>query len=144
VTAIIKATDVMIQKDWVRSGICEWEQIAEVQLKRQRSKPGAELRLIRQQLGLSFRDVHAASLGIAEKHRQTAFVISPSRLHRIETKKVIPGIHRLYALARIYGRTLNEILSLYGIPLRRKNGSPRPKDKKWPLLRSNAAGTMIF
>jgi len=26
-------------------------------------------------------------------------------------------IHRLYALALIYGRTLKEILSLYGIPL---------------------------
>src|SRR5438132_10066071 len=28
-----------------------------------------------------------------------------------------PGIHRLYALALIYGQTLKEILSLYGIPL---------------------------
>jgi Phage integrase family len=28
-----------------------------------------------------------------------------------------PSIHRLYALARIYRRTVNELLSLYGIPL---------------------------
>jgi transcriptional regulator with XRE-family HTH domain len=86
-------------------------------MKRQRSKPGTELRAIRHQLGLTFRDVHALSLGIARRHRQPAFVISLSRLHRIETKDVIPSVHRLYALARIYGRTLNEILSLYGIPL---------------------------
>jgi hypothetical protein len=65
---------------------------------------------------LSFRDVHAASLGIARKHRQPAFEISLSRLHHIETKDAIPSIHRLYTLARIYGRTLNKILSLYGIP----------------------------
>jgi transcriptional regulator with XRE-family HTH domain len=81
------------------------------------ANPGAELRAIRQQLGLSFRGVHAASLALAKKHRQPAFVIPASRLHDIENKNKIPSIHRLYALALIYGRTLSEVLSLYGIPL---------------------------
>jgi len=62
------------------------------------------------------RDVHAASVALAKKHRQPAFVIPPSRLHDIERKNKIPSIHRLHALALIYGRTLNEILPLYGIP----------------------------
>ena len=78
---------------------------------------GAELRAIRQQLGWSMREVHRASLALAKKHRQPAFVIAPSRLHDFERKDKIPSIHRLYALARIYGRSLKEILSLYGIPL---------------------------
>jgi len=78
---------------------------------------GAELRAIRQQLGWSMREVHASSVALAKKHRQRAFVISPSRLHDIESKNKIPNIHRLYALALIYGRTQNELLSLYGIPL---------------------------
>jgi hypothetical protein len=39
-------------------------------------------------------------------------VIPPSRLHDIESKNKIPSIHRWYALALIYGRTLKEILSL--------------------------------
>ncbi len=78
---------------------------------------GAELRAIRQQLGWSMREVHAASVALAKKHRQPAFVIPPSRLHDIESKNKIPSIHRLYALALIYGRTLKEILSFYGIPL---------------------------
>ena len=86
-------------------------------LREKRPNPGAELRVIRQQLGWSLREVHAASLAIAKQHRQPAFVIVPSRLHDIESKNKIPGIHRLYALALIYGRTLKEILSLYGIPL---------------------------
>jgi len=86
-------------------------------LKRLQSKPGAALRAIREQLGWSLREVHAASLAIAKQHRQPAFVIVPSRLHDIESKNKIPGIHRLYAQALIYGRTLKEILSLYGIPL---------------------------
>jgi len=80
--------------------------------RKRQANPGAELRAIRQQLGLSFRDVYAASLDIAEQCRQPAFVIPPSRLHNIESKNKIPSIHRLYALALIYGRTLKEILSL--------------------------------
>ena len=84
--------------------------------KRERqANSGAKLRAIRQQLGWSL--VHAASVALAKKHRQPAFVIPPSRLHNIESKNKIPSIHRLYALALIYGRTLKEILSLYGIPL---------------------------
>jgi len=78
---------------------------------------GAKLRAIRQQLGWSLREVHAASVALAKKHRQPAFEIAPSRLHEIESKNKIPSIHCLYALAVIYGRTVNEIVSLYGIPL---------------------------
>ena len=86
-------------------------------MKRLQSKPGAALRAIREQLGWSMREVHAASVALAKKHRQAAFVIPPSRLHNIESKNKIPSIHRLYALALIYRRTMNELLSFYGIPL---------------------------
>ena len=50
------------------------------------------------------REVYAASVALAKKHRQPAFVIAPSRLHDIESKNKIPSIHRLYALALIYDR----------------------------------------
>jgi hypothetical protein len=63
------------------------------------------------------REAHTASVALAKKHRQAAFEIAPSRLHDIERKNKIPTIHRLYTLAVIYGRTVNELLSLYGIPL---------------------------
>jgi len=56
-------------------------------------------------------------VALAKRHRQPAFVIAPSRLHGIESKNKIPSIHRLYALALIYGKTLKEVVSLYGIPL---------------------------
>jgi transcriptional regulator with XRE-family HTH domain len=84
---------------------------------RQRSKPGTELRAIREQLGLSLRDVHAASVAFAKKHRQPAFVIPPSRLHEVERKNKIRTIHRLYTLALIYRRSLKEVLSFCRIPL---------------------------
>jgi len=51
------------------------------------SKPGAALRAIRQQLGWSMREVHTATVALAKKHRQPAFVNPPSRLHDIECKK---------------------------------------------------------
>ncbi len=85
--------------------------------RKRQANPGAKLRAIRQQLGWSLRKIHTATVALAKKSRQPAFVIPPSRLHDIERKNKIPSIHRLYALALIYGRTLKEILSLYGIPL---------------------------
>jgi transcriptional regulator with XRE-family HTH domain len=81
------------------------------------ANPGVELRAIRQQHEWSLREVHAASMVLAKKHRRPAFVIPPSRLHEIERKNKIPTIRRLYTLAVIYGRTWHELLSLYGIPL---------------------------
>jgi hypothetical protein len=58
--------------------------------KRERqANPGAKLRAIRQQLGWSLREVHAASVALAKKHRQPAFEIAPSRLHGIESKNKI-------------------------------------------------------
>ena len=64
------------------------------------------------------RDVHAASLEIARQQRNPAFVISPTRLHHIETKNVLPSIYRVYTLATVYGRTRDQILDLYEVPMR--------------------------
>src|SRR5947207_7211386 len=76
--------------------------------RKRQANPGAELRAMRQQLGLSSRDVYAASLDIAEQCRQPAFEIPPSGLHNIESKNMIPSIHRLHALALIYRRRSEE------------------------------------
>ena len=93
----------------------------------------SELRAIRRQLGLSFRDVYAASLDIAEQCRQPAFEIRPSGLHNIENKNMIPSIHRLHALALIYRRTMNELLSLYGIePSESNSMEPIPNEVDEP------------
>src|SRR5437660_3186545 len=94
--------------------------------RRRQAKPGG--RAIRQQLGLSFRDVYAASLDIAEQCRQPAFEIAPSRLHEIESKNKIPSIHRLHALALVYRRTMNELLSLYGIEPSDRTGERAEQD----------------
>lgn len=63
------------------------------------------------------RDVESASVRLAEKHENSEFVISPSRLSDIETKGLVPSIYRLYSLAIIYRQDLRQILSWYGIDL---------------------------
>jgi transcriptional regulator with XRE-family HTH domain len=78
---------------------------------------GQTLRLLREQLGLTMRDVENASAAIAAKHKSDEYAIPPSRLSDIETKGVVPSIYRLYSLAVIYRRDALEILALYGVDL---------------------------
>ena len=78
---------------------------------------GQNLRMLREQLGLTMRDVENASTRIAQKRANDEFAIPPSRLSDVETKGVIPSIYRLYSLAVIYRRDIRELLSWYGVDL---------------------------
>ena len=57
---------------------------------------GQNLRVLREQLGLTMRDVENASTQIALKRANDEFAIAPSRLSDVETKGVVPSIYRLY------------------------------------------------
>lgn len=76
---------------------------------------GQRLRALREELGLTIRDVEAASSRIAAKHSSEDFSVSLSRLSDIETKGIVPNVYRLYSLSVIYRRDLREILAWYGI-----------------------------
>jgi transcriptional regulator with XRE-family HTH domain len=78
---------------------------------------GQNLRALREQLGLTMRDVEGASVRIAAKHRNEEFAVPPSRLSDIETKGVIPSIYRLYSLSIIYRKDIRELLAWYGVDL---------------------------
>jgi transcriptional regulator with XRE-family HTH domain len=78
---------------------------------------GQNLRVLREQLGLTMRDVENASGRIAQKRNNDEYFIPPSRLSDIETKGVIPSIFRLYSLAVIYRRDVRELLRWYGVDL---------------------------
>ena len=82
------------------------------------STPGDRLRSLRQQRGLTLRDVHVLSTEIAERLHNSAFKLPPSRLSEVETQDVVPSVFRLYVLAHLYRCPLKKILSLYGIPPR--------------------------
>ena len=76
---------------------------------------GQQLRLVREQLGLTLRDVEVAAERIAQRHSNEQFAIPLSRLCDIEIKGVLPSIYRLHTLAVIYRRDAREVLSWYGI-----------------------------
>lgn len=78
---------------------------------------GQRLRALREQLGLTIRDVESASVRIAANHDNDDFALSLSRLSDIETKGIIPNLYRLYSLAVIYRRDLRELFAWYGIDL---------------------------
>lgn len=80
-------------------------------------KGGYKLRVLREALGCTMRDVENASLQIGRRLGSEEFAIPPSRLSDIETKGVVPSIFRLYSLAAIYRRDYRELLSWFGVDL---------------------------
>lgn len=78
---------------------------------------GRRLRELREQIGLTLRDVEIASTSLAETRGIEDFVVNPSRLSDIETKGVIPSIYRLYVLSVIYRSDFIELLKMYGVDL---------------------------
>jgi transcriptional regulator with XRE-family HTH domain len=78
---------------------------------------GKKLRELREQIGMTLRDVEEASTRLAEVRGIEDYVMNPSRLSDIETKGVIPSIYRLYALSVIYRADFAEILKLYGVDI---------------------------
>lgn len=83
-----------------------------------KNSPGFHLRETRQRLGLSMRDVQAISQQIARKLHRAEFSIPATRIHEFERKRVVPSIHRIYTLSRVYRCEMKELLSWYGVPRR--------------------------
>ena len=92
-----------------------------------RCGPGERLRALRVVHGLSLRDVHDASVRLSRKLRSQEFLLPPSRLHEFETRDVVPSVHRLYTLSRIYGYQITDLLNWYGIPQEPRAKTPAQK-----------------
>jgi len=90
--------------------------------------PGQKLRLLREQLGLTLRDVEQSSIRIGQRLRNDEYALPLSRISDIETKGVVPSVFRMYSLASIYRLDYLELLQWYGIDLSRL--SPEGSDKE--------------
>ena len=73
------------------------------------------LRVLREKLGLTMRDVESASERIAKRHDNEEYFIPISRLSDFETKGVMPSIYRLYSMAAIYRCGFQELLACYDV-----------------------------
>lgn len=78
---------------------------------------GRNLRKLREQLRLKYRDVEEASHKIAVGHGSQEFAIGLSRLADIENKGTVPSIYRLYSLCVIYGLDFAAVLQWYAVDL---------------------------
>lgn len=76
---------------------------------------GDALRLMREKLGLTLRDVEAASMRLAQIHGNPDMGIAISRISDIETKGLLPSIFRLYSFAVIYRTSIQEMMALFGL-----------------------------
>jgi transcriptional regulator with XRE-family HTH domain len=79
--------------------------------------PGLRLRQVREHLGLTYRDVERSSYEIAAKRGRPEFILHISRLADIENRNVVPGLHKLYALAVVYHLNPVEIFRWYEVPV---------------------------
>ena len=110
--------------------------------------PGHRLRCLREQLGLTMRDVEAASMVVAAKHGNDEFIIPLSRLFDIETKAITPNIYRVFSLAMVYRLEVKTILSWYGVDLNELSPAVHPisaekLDRDIAVLPAAKAGTHL-
>jgi len=79
--------------------------------------PGLRLRQVRERLGLTYRDVEAASYQLAARRGRPEFILHISRLADIENRSVVPGLHKLYTLAVLYHLNPLQLFGWYEVPL---------------------------
>ncbi len=80
---------------------------------------GQKLRLLREKLGYTLRDVEQFSVRLGVRLKNEEYAIPLSRLSDIETKDLVPSIYRAYTLSAIYRLDFLELLSWYGVNLAR-------------------------
>lgn len=78
---------------------------------------GQQIRVIRERLGATMRDVEEQSRRIAEMEGREDYCISSARLTQIENRDTVPSVYKLYSLAAIFRVGFSELLSLFGIEL---------------------------
>src|SRR3954470_6641628 len=81
---------------------------------------GKKLRARREALGLTIREVEAASEAIVARHRSDGeFRIPIAQVSYLENRGVVPNIHEVFALSVIYRLDYREILAWYGVEMDR-------------------------
>ena len=80
-------------------------------------QPGSRLRLARERLGFTYRDVERASYELASHLGRPDFIIHISRLADIENHGVTPSLYKLYTLASIYHLNPLDVCQWYEVPL---------------------------
>ena len=79
------------------------------------ARAGRKLRQIRERLNMTLLQVEEASLEIADAERNYEYVVNTSRLSQMENDGSLPSLYKFYTLAVVYKKSIEEMLSVYGI-----------------------------
>jgi transcriptional regulator with XRE-family HTH domain len=78
---------------------------------------GQRLRKIREELGLTLKDVEKLSGCIAEKTQIMDYFITAGRLSQVENSNSLPSLYKLATLGFIYKLPCTEMFRIYGIDI---------------------------
>ncbi len=78
---------------------------------------GQRLRQIREEHGLTLRDVEEQSRRIAEDLQVMDYLITAGRLSQVENINSLPGLYKLATLSFIYKMPLLELFRIYGVEI---------------------------
>ena len=81
------------------------------------SLAGKRLKALREQLGLSTRDVQAMSRQIASEKQNEEFFLSHNWVTDIEAGRFRPGMFRMYSISAIYKLKYTEVASYFGLQI---------------------------
>jgi transcriptional regulator with XRE-family HTH domain len=76
---------------------------------------GAKLKALRNDLGLTIREVQERSYAIAARENNLEYIISHGWLTGIENGDGVPSIFKFYTLGAIYGRPARELVGYYNV-----------------------------
>jgi transcriptional regulator with XRE-family HTH domain len=95
--------------------------------------PGRGLRDIREQRGLTLKDVELQSRRISETRRNQEYLFTAGRLSQVENSFSLPSLYKLASLSEIYRTDYGVLLRLYGIETQENgpgNGAGNYEDKR--------------
>ena len=78
---------------------------------------GQRLRQIREERGLTLKDVEEQSQRLAEKTQIMDYLITAERVSQVENNNSLPSVYRLATLSFIYKLPLTEMFHIYGIDI---------------------------
>ena len=80
-------------------------------------QPGQRLRQIREEHGLTLKDVEEQSQRLAEEMQIMEYIITAGRLSQVENSNSVPSVYKLATLSFIYKLPLTEMFCIYGIDI---------------------------
>jgi len=88
----------------------------------QPSRPGEQLKELRNRLGVTTREVEELSRKIAEDCTNEEFYISNAWLSQLENTMSVPSIYKLFSLSVIYRTKFVDLMRIFGVDLDKTAG----------------------